>query len=293
MLKMVLVFAVGVAVTFALMSQFWVTERDSSSHTGPVMVIKREKPVQPAASRLPRFISTTPVHASEKDFKIAGVDSPSDRATQEEDIRTIRSFILSTLDENNQLAGAHVMYGDVNGDGVPDAVVNYSIEPVGGNSYEQYLSVYLRSNSQLVHSADMKVGAKGMGVAAITAISGNTIYLDTLKKADSDPYCCPSIKGTAQVVLSDNRLVELTNRTAEKKARFASQKASEQTCLATNLGVTEQTAAELMQDARAYYQAKKMFGPGYGETASGMDQATYQRLTYVSAMCMMQALEHR
>jgi hypothetical protein len=56
----------------------------------------------------------------------------------------------------------------------------------------------------------MEIGGKGRGTATVTAISNNTIYLDTLTKADSDPYCCPSIKGTARIVLSNGKLIQVS-----------------------------------------------------------------------------------
>jgi hypothetical protein len=58
-------------------------------------------------------------------------------------------------------AARKIVYGDVDGDGVKDAVLQYTIEGEGGgNSFGQYLAVFLNKKGSYRDSAPETVGGK-------------------------------------------------------------------------------------------------------------------------------------
>lgn len=112
-----------------------------------------------------------------------GGDSP------EEDPRTVRT-------------------GDLNGDRIPEVAVLFTIEGPG-NNYRQYLAVFVRTNGQLAPLDQAAVGGKLYRAVKLTSIQDGAIHLSTNAYADDDPACCPTIHGTTQYTLVENKLKEL------------------------------------------------------------------------------------
>jgi hypothetical protein len=106
-----------------------------------------------------------------------------------------------------------VVTGDLNGDGVAETVVLYTIEGQdGSNNHIQYLAAFTRANRQLVLLTTTSVGSKSYQDVELDSISGGLINLTTMSLAKNDPSCCPSLKGKAWYKLALGRLVAVKSR---------------------------------------------------------------------------------
>jgi hypothetical protein len=101
-----------------------------------------------------------------------------------------------------------VRTGDLNHDGTPDVAVLFTIEGPG-NGYAQYLAVFLRTDGKLAPLDHATVGGKFYRAAKLISIQDGIINLATTGYAAHDPTCCPTIKGTTQYQLVDNKLKEV------------------------------------------------------------------------------------
>jgi hypothetical protein len=101
-----------------------------------------------------------------------------------------------------------VRTGDLDHDGTPDVAVLFTIEGPG-NGYAQYLAVFLRTNGKLVPLDHATVGGKFYRAAKLISVQDGIINLATTSYAAHDPTCCPTIKGTTQYQLVDNKLKEI------------------------------------------------------------------------------------
>jgi hypothetical protein len=98
--------------------------------------------------------------------------------------------------------------GDLNQDGTPDVAVLFTIEGPG-NGYAQFLAIFLRADGKLTPIDHATVGGKLYRAAKLIAIQNGVINLATTGYATHDPACCPTIKGTTQYQLVDNKLKEI------------------------------------------------------------------------------------
>jgi hypothetical protein len=98
--------------------------------------------------------------------------------------------------------------GDLNHDDTPDVAVLFTIEGPG-NGYAQYLAVFIRTDGKLTPLDHATVGGKLYRAAKLIAIQNGVINLTTTAYAAKDPACCPTIKGTTQYQLIDNKLKEI------------------------------------------------------------------------------------
>ena len=102
-----------------------------------------------------------------------------------------------------------IVKGDVNGDGKTDLVVLYSLEGFGGgNSYAQYLAVFLSKGKTYLYTANSVVGGKLSRDVTLVSISGGKINLETMAYAKNDAACCPSKKGKTRYTFVNGRLKE-------------------------------------------------------------------------------------
>ena len=110
-------------------------------------------------------------------------------------------------------AARSVVVADLNGDGVPDTTVLYTIEGQNrSNNYVQYLAVFLGSKAGLVPAAHTAVGGKNSRSVELKTVHGSTIHLATMDYAPNDPSCCPSVKGETAFVLTGGTLKEEKTR---------------------------------------------------------------------------------
>lgn len=131
---------------------------------------------------------------------------------QDQDLVTIGSFIVrqARLERGEEYEDARkVVAGDLNGDGIPETVVLYTIESQGGsNNYIQYLAVFARRDGHLVAVTHTPVGGKSRRSVNLGSVNNRRVNLETLSYAPKDASCCPSIKATTSYVLLGQTLRE-------------------------------------------------------------------------------------
>lgn len=95
---------------------------------------------------------------------------------------------------------------DIDGDGVEDFLVVFSVEGAGGgNDFTQFLGVF-PSGSHWAPSA-LEVGGRGTRQIEKIEVQGREIHLRTLEYAERDPMCCPSRHGEATFVLQQGQVI--------------------------------------------------------------------------------------
>ena len=103
---------------------------------------------------------------------------------QNQDLATIGSFIASQArrERGEEYEDARkIETGDLNGDGVPETVVLYTIESQGGsNNYIQYLAVFARRDGQLVAVTHTPVGGKSRRSVDLGTVNNRRVTLETL-----------------------------------------------------------------------------------------------------------------
>jgi hypothetical protein len=130
---------------------------------------------------------------------------------QDQDKAAIDKFISNqaTREHGEEYPDARkVVSGDLNGDGVAETVVLYTIEGQNGtNNHIQYLAVFKRTDGKLVYVTHTSVGSKSYRDAELDSISNGLINLTTMGFAKNDPACCPTRKGKAWYKLALGKLV--------------------------------------------------------------------------------------
>lgn len=134
-------------------------------------------------------------------------------SAQAPDTAVIDKFISeqATQESGDEYTDARkVVAGDLNGDGLSDRAVLYTIEGQNGsNNYVQYLAVFVRDKSGLVPVTHTVVGGKSNRSVELRSIRNNVIFFKTLNYGPKDAACCPSRKGTTRFMLVNRRLKEL------------------------------------------------------------------------------------
>ncbi len=97
-----------------------------------------------------------------------------------------------------------LIYGDLNGDGVKDAVVQYNIQ-IGypGNNFLSYIAVFVKTKGKFVLAAKMENGAKLASVLVPNFIKNKVIIFDKYAAQGFDKI------GTVRYRLTGKRLVKV------------------------------------------------------------------------------------
>ena len=101
-----------------------------------------------------------------------------------------------------RLAGS----GDLDGDGVEDLVVTFTIEGPG-NGYAYYLMAFLGRN--LSPTKPEVFGGKWGAHPEALSIRNRQAVIDVLTHAENDPACCPSVKGQLKYNLKGGQLTQV------------------------------------------------------------------------------------
>ena len=122
---------------------------------------------------------------------------------------------LPNISAGRKLSGSFSELGDLNGDNLIDAVVEYALEPTyednggGGNAIGEISGlVAFINNGQTLTIVDHSEEFGGNSGSLIKIYNG-VVFLEGMDYADNDPRCCPSIKTTTRIVLRNNKLVKL------------------------------------------------------------------------------------
>jgi hypothetical protein len=100
-----------------------------------------------------------------------------------------------------------VIRGDLNRDGREDMAVLYTLEGFhGGNSYSQYLAVFLNRGKTFRFLTQETIGGKLFRNVEFRSISQGRINFDIREYRAKDAACCPSRKGRITAVLSGRKL---------------------------------------------------------------------------------------
>ncbi|MFD2717122.1 hypothetical protein ACFST9_00245 [Hymenobacter monticola] len=101
-----------------------------------------------------------------------------------------------------------MVYGDVDGDGVPDAVVLYTLEEVRGNGWGQSLAVFLQQKGGYRLVADEAVGGKFFRSFDVVKIVDNEIIGQIRTCPGHEVACDNARKQQVKLVLVGTTLRE-------------------------------------------------------------------------------------
>lgn len=120
-----------------------------------------------------------------------------------------------------------VIFGDLNGDGVNDAFIDWCIEATdddqdagGGNALmflqcvKEGFSVYIKTGNDYVLMADkLKNNFTDEGFSyEADKIDNGKIFCYNTSYAEDDPRCCPSLKRKIYLVFKGNKIVKPTQK---------------------------------------------------------------------------------
>jgi len=125
---------------------------------------------------------------------------------------------LPKISGGRKLSTCIIKLGDLNGDNLIDAVVDYGLEPTfddnggGGNALSEIpgLVAFVNTGQALTvadHSEEF--GGNKYSRNELKKISNGVIFLEGLDYSDDDPLYSPSLKTTTKIVLRNNKFVKL------------------------------------------------------------------------------------
>lgn len=158
--------------------------------------------------------------------ELSKVDAPKDETKTEGMKFTVDQALvkatflkyLPNISGGRKLSTSIIRLGDLNGDNLVDAVVDYGLEPTyddnggGGNAIAEISGlVALVNTGQALTIADHseEFGGNFGSRNELKKISSGVIFLEGLEYGEDDPRCCPSIKKTTKIVLRNGKLVDL------------------------------------------------------------------------------------
>ncbi|MGI8787705.1 MAG: hypothetical protein ACR2HG_08105 [Pyrinomonadaceae bacterium] len=126
--------------------------------------------------------------------------------------KTINRYIEKIREDASEYKEARkIVYGDVNGDGVKDAVVQYTLEGAGGgNSWGQSLVVFLNVKGVFKLSDDETVGGKFFRIFTLQKVVGKQIIgaTETCPRGEPQGICKNPKKAQVKYVLLNGKLKE-------------------------------------------------------------------------------------
>jgi hypothetical protein len=125
---------------------------------------------------------------------------------------------LNDFSDGRTLSTCNIMIGDLNGDNLLDAVVDYGFAPTsednggGGNAVSEIsgLIAFINNgeNLKIVDNSEDFGGNFGAR-NDLKKISNGVIILQGLEYSEEDARCCPSIKTTTKIILRNNKLTKI------------------------------------------------------------------------------------
>jgi hypothetical protein len=130
-------------------------------------------------------------------------------------------YLTPRLD--GRIAKMKILFGDLNGDGIKDAFIDWCIEATdndrdagGGNALmflecmEHGFTVYIKTGNEYILTADKGKDYftdEGFAYDA-DKIENGKIICSNVSYADDDPRCCPSLKRTIYLIFQNNKIVK-------------------------------------------------------------------------------------
>ncbi len=149
------------------------------------------------------------------DVKAAGFDSL--RVVDADSLYSY--FFLPTTDSvdiSAKLYGEYALakfgtqVGDLNGDGLDDAVVKYTYTPYQQNNTLSYYKILLQNGDRLEEVGEIFAGANCEGPKlGVKEIRAGRIVFDAKIYAQGDPCCCPSVSETHQYKVENQKIVKI------------------------------------------------------------------------------------
>ena len=138
--------------------------------------------------------------------------APTAIAAQANLEKTIDRYVEKIRDDASEYKEARkIVYGDMDGDGTKDAVVQYTLEGAGGgNSWGQNLMVFLNKKDVYKAAGDMTVGGKFFRSFDLMKIVGKEIIgaAETCPKDEPQGVCENPKKKQVKYVLMNGKLKE-------------------------------------------------------------------------------------
>lgn len=142
-----------------------------------------------------------------------------DSVKVEETDSTYTYFVLPKTEEFNtgkELFGAFsiekktIKTGDLNNDGLEDAVVEYSFTPHQDNNTLIYFKILLQNGGKLEEIGEIYGGGRCEGpILEVKEIKKGVISFIGSEYADGDPCCCPSVKKEHYFKLENHKIIKL------------------------------------------------------------------------------------
>ena len=133
-------------------------------------------------------------------------------------VKEIFLKFLPKFSGGRNLSTCIIKTGDLNGDSLIDAVVDYGLEPTwednggGGNAISEIsgLVAFINNGKTLIVADHTEEFCGNFGSRnELKKIKNGIIYLDGYSYADDDPRCCPSIQNTTKLGLINNKVIEI------------------------------------------------------------------------------------
>ena len=170
---------------------------------------QRPGPPAEAATGAPRQASTADLTEAGAAQETTDSSTPPDRESSE------LSDPVEVLISEQEAEGAteyqkarQSRSGDLNGDGIEDIAVLFTIEGWrGSNVHTQYLGVVLGGPATATQKAITVVGGKLRRSVELERIDGGSVYLRTREYNPADPACCPTKLGQLECRLHADKIV--------------------------------------------------------------------------------------
>lgn len=100
--------------------------------------------------------------------------------------------------------------GDIDGDGLSDLAVVFTVEVASANTATQNLAAFVRQpDGNLRFVGSTVVGAQGGASVGRVAIDQGSVVLTTLTLGPNDPDCCPSVEASTRFTLVEGSLKQM------------------------------------------------------------------------------------